>query len=118
MKVTIGYAAPGAATVSATLDGQTVVFSGSPQEAVATLGVPRGRHMLDWFITGEPQSEYQVAVDDVPPVEGELPDAGSASGTIRFEVGGRRRGSPAIVLAIAAAAAVVAAIILAGRRSE
>src|SRR2546421_13100899 len=118
MKVTIGYAAPGAAAVSATLDGQTVVFTGSAQEARATLGVAPGRHALDWFITGEPQSEYQVAVDDAPAVEGELPAGGSASGSIRFDVVGRPIRTTAVVISIAVAAGVVAAILLASRRSS
>ena len=118
MKVTIGYAAPGAATFSAKLDGQTVVFTGSPQEAHATVGVPPGRHALEWFITGEPQSEYQVAVDDVPPTEGEIPVGGSASGSIRFDVAGRRVGSSVIVLVVAAVAAIVAAILLGSRHRD
>lgn len=115
VKVTIGYAAPGAASFRATLDGQTVVFTGSPQEGRATVRVAAGRHALDWFLTGEPLSEYQVAVDDAPTVEGELPEGGSSSGSIRFNVPGRRIGTTTVIISVAVAAAVLAAILLAGR---
>jgi len=114
MRISVDYTAPGAQSVSAKLDGETVVFIGSPQAAEAILDVRPGRHTLDWFITAEPGSEYRVAAG-AHGIEGDVPEAGSATGSIRFGTGGREAGSAALVLAVAAAAVIVTAILLARR---
>lgn len=79
-KAKITYEAPGADTVSGTLDNsKKIVFTGTPQKGQATFDAGGGDHIAAFVIQGTPGTAYKIELGGtgITPAPGQSPATGT-----------------------------------------
>lgn len=82
----ITYEAPGADTVSGTLDqSKKIIFTGTPQKGQATFNVAAGAHVVDFLIEGTPGTSYKIELGGtgITPAPGQSPSTGTIANNRR-----------------------------------